>query len=73
MAHLQPIVEIGTRRLVSLEALARWNHPHLGLLSPAAFLDLVEAAGLGLHLGDAVLESACTTLARLATLDGGPT
>ena len=65
VAHLQPIVETGTRRLVSLEALARWNHPQLGLLSPAAFLDLIEAAGLGLQLGDAVLESASATLARL--------
>jgi len=68
VAHLQPIVELGTGRLVSLEALARWNHPQLGVLGPVAFLDLVEAAGLGLHLGDAVLDSACTTVATLASL-----
>jgi len=71
VAHLQPIVEVGTRRLVSLEALARWNHPQLGLLAPVAFLDLVEAAGLGLQLGDAVLDSACATVAELASLGRG--
>jgi EAL domain-containing protein (putative c-di-GMP-specific phosphodiesterase class I) len=66
VAHLQPIVETASRRLVGLEALARWDHPRLGQLSPAAFLDLVEDAGLGADLGDAVLASACVALRALA-------
>ena len=72
VAHLQPIVNTRTRELLSLEALARWNHPHLGRLWPAAFLHLIEDAGLGVDLGDAVLESACDTLDRLAAYGHQP-
>lgn len=66
IAHLQPIIDTRNRRLVGLEALARWQHPHLGLLRPVAFIELVEDAGLDVLLGDAVLESACATMSRLA-------
>jgi diguanylate cyclase len=43
----------------------RWNHHELGVLAPAAFLDLAEDAGLDLLLGDVVLRSAATTLRDL--------
>jgi len=66
VAHLQPIIDTRNRRLVGLEALARWNHPRLGILRPAAFIDLVEDAGLDVALGDAVLESACRAMGILA-------
>ena len=62
VAHLQPIIDLDTRALVGVEALARWNHPDLGELAPASFLDLVEDAGLDMPFGAAVLESACHTL-----------
>ena len=65
VAHLQPIVELATGGLVGVEALVRWNHPHRGLLAPDSFIDVVEAAGLDLPLGAAVLESSCRTLAAL--------
>jgi diguanylate cyclase (GGDEF)-like protein/PAS domain S-box-containing protein len=63
-AHLQPIVDIASGRTLMLEALARWQHPDLGLLSPRAFIDLAEYTGLDMALGDAVLRSACETLRR---------
>ena len=65
VSHLQPIINLSNGELVGVEALARWNHPVLGLLSPNAFLDLVEDAGLDVPLGAAVLESSCHALAAL--------
>ena len=53
--HYQPIVELGTGRLLEVEALARWNHPTRGLLSPADFIPLAEATGLIIPLGRQVL------------------
>jgi len=67
IAYLQPIVDTRTRRLIGLEALARWTHPQLGVLAPASFMGIVEDAGLDVELGDAVLESACTALEHLAS------
>ncbi len=65
VAHLQPILDLATGHLVGVEALARWNHPQLGLLAPGSFMDLVEDAGLDVVLGAAVLESACGAIAQL--------
>jgi len=65
-AYLQPIVDTRSGRLIGLEALARWTHPQLGVLPPAAFMGIVEDAGLDVELGQAVLESACTALEALA-------
>ncbi|MEI7547345.1 MAG: GGDEF domain-containing phosphodiesterase, partial [Actinomycetota bacterium] len=65
VAHLQPIVSLVDGHTVAVEALARWNHPRLGLLGPLAFLSLAEDAGLDLLLGDAVLRSACSAVAAL--------
>ncbi len=65
VAYLQPVVDIVSGATVGLEALVRWHHPDRGLLSPAAFLDLAEDAGLDLLLGDVVLRSACATLASV--------
>lgn len=42
----QPLFDIGTRRVVSCEALARWNHPELGMIPPATFIPLAEEVGL---------------------------
>ena len=55
----QPIVEIGTRRAVSREALLRWAHPARGLIAPGEFLNVAEDSGLVLRIGEQVLESAC--------------
>ena len=44
--HYQPIVEIATGRAVGFEALARWQHPERGLVSPAEFIPAAEDTGL---------------------------
>ena len=55
----QPIVEMRTGRIISLEALVRWNHPERGLLLPDEFIALAEETGLVSSLGDWVLREAC--------------
>jgi len=62
VAYLQPIVSMEFGATTGLEALVRWHHPERGLLTPAAFLDLAEDAGLDLLLGDVVLRSACAAM-----------
>ncbi|MDQ6856527.1 MAG: EAL domain-containing protein [Candidatus Dormibacteraeota bacterium] len=63
--HFQPVVDVASRRTVSVEALIRWQHPRLGLLSPAEFIDDLERAGLMLKVGAWVLEEACRQTVRL--------
>jgi diguanylate cyclase (GGDEF)-like protein len=60
----QPIVSLQTGRTVALEALARWQHPHRGLVSPATFIPVAEETGMILAVGEWVLRSACRQLAE---------
>ncbi|WP_292897153.1 putative bifunctional diguanylate cyclase/phosphodiesterase [Nitratireductor sp.] len=55
----QPIVDAGTMRITSCEALCRWDHPDLGLVSPAVFIPLAEEMGLISEISTIVLEAAC--------------
>jgi diguanylate cyclase len=61
--HYQPKVDVETRDVVGVEALVRWDHPTRGLLPPAAFLPLVEDAGLMHELTIAVLEQSLDQVA----------
>ncbi|MFW6089477.1 MAG: PAS domain S-box protein, partial [Gemmatimonadota bacterium] len=61
--HYQPIVRLDEGRIVAFEALARWEHPERGLLSPGHFLALAEETGLIVPLGEFLLEAACRQLA----------
>jgi diguanylate cyclase (GGDEF)-like protein/PAS domain S-box-containing protein len=62
VAH-QPVIDLRSGRVVSTEALLRWNHPGLGFISPAEFIPIAEESGLILALGLRVLEEACTQTA----------
>jgi EAL domain-containing protein (putative c-di-GMP-specific phosphodiesterase class I) len=57
--HYQPLIDITTRRLVSLEALVRWQHPTQGLVSPGIFIPAAEESGLILPIGEFVLNTVC--------------
>ncbi|MGH3025360.1 MAG: putative bifunctional diguanylate cyclase/phosphodiesterase, partial [Gaiellaceae bacterium] len=46
IVHFHPIVDLGNGHIHGAEALVRWQHPELGLLQPAAFLEIVEQTGL---------------------------
>ena len=57
--HYQPVFDLATGRVASIEALLRWNHPDVGLLAPSQFLPLVEEDGLIQPIGQWLLETAC--------------
>jgi EAL domain-containing protein (putative c-di-GMP-specific phosphodiesterase class I) len=57
--HYQPVVDIASRRVLSLEALVRWQHPRLGLISPGEFIPVAEESGLIVPLGERVLRMVC--------------
>lgn len=59
LLHYQPVVDLGARRLAGAEALLRWRHPKLGLVSPAEFVPLLEQTGLIDEVGVWVLNTAC--------------
>lgn len=58
----QPVVDIAQARVVGLEALVRWSHPKIGLVSPSQFIPAAESSGLVLPLGRWVLEKCCADL-----------
>ena len=62
--HYQPIVELATGKIIKAEALLRWQHPHLGMVSPAVFIPLAENSGLIHTIGDWVFQEAAATVAR---------
>jgi diguanylate cyclase (GGDEF)-like protein/PAS domain S-box-containing protein len=55
----QPKVEVATGRVAGGEALIRWSHPTLGVLSPEKFIPVAEDTGLIVEIGEWVLRSAC--------------
>jgi len=64
LLHFQPQVEMGSRRIVGVEALAHWRHPDLGIVTPSRFIPIAEDTGLILKLGDYVIRHALGQVAQ---------
>jgi diguanylate cyclase (GGDEF)-like protein len=57
--HYQPLIDLKKNSVIGVEALIRWQHPELGLLSPAHFISVAELSGLIIPIGQWVLKTAC--------------
>jgi diguanylate cyclase (GGDEF)-like protein len=62
IVYYQPQFRMVDKRMTGAEALVRWLHPELGLLSPDDFLRTAEDAGMMYDMGEFVLRSACTQI-----------
>jgi diguanylate cyclase (GGDEF)-like protein/PAS domain S-box-containing protein len=62
--HYQPIVSLEDSSLKGFEALIRWKHPKLGMVSPMDFIPLAEDTGLIIPIGRWVLWQSCKQLAE---------
>jgi diguanylate cyclase (GGDEF)-like protein len=57
--HFQPIIDIATRRVHTMEVLLRWRRPAQGLVMPDSFIPLIEENGLIVPIGEWVMRRAC--------------
>jgi diguanylate cyclase (GGDEF)-like protein len=59
MLYYQPRVNITTGKITGMEALLRWNHSEMGVISPAVFIPIAEKSGLIISIGEWALRQAC--------------
>lgn len=67
--HYQPQYDMESGKIVSLEALVRWNHPQRGLLYPDTFIEIAESSGLIVPFGEVVLDMALKFLSECRCVD----
>ncbi|WP_224724767.1 putative bifunctional diguanylate cyclase/phosphodiesterase [Paenibacillus vietnamensis] len=67
----QPIYRVKDGRLRGFEALIRWHHPELGVISPAEFIRIAEQNGLIIPIGEWVLREACRMLSGMGKQGNG--
>jgi len=59
LLYYQPKVNLKTNEIYGIEALIRWQHPEMGIVSPLEFIPLAEETGLIMDIGEWVIEEAC--------------
>ena len=62
--YYQPVINPKLNKVVSVEALLRWHHPHRGMVSPAIFIPVAEDSGQIGPIGDWVLKKSCQQLKK---------
>ncbi|MBV5279463.1 MAG: cache domain-containing protein [Campylobacteraceae bacterium] len=65
LVYYQPQIDLQTGKVISLEALVRWNHPKEGILAPGRFIVFAEETRLIIEIGAFVLKQACLDLIHL--------
>jgi diguanylate cyclase (GGDEF)-like protein len=60
--HYQPLVAMGSKKVIGFEALLRWNHPERGYIPPSEFIPIAESSSLICDLGFWAMTNACKTL-----------
>jgi diguanylate cyclase (GGDEF)-like protein len=69
--YYQPQIDAETEDIAGMEALIRWEHPELGMISPGFFIPIAEENGLIISIGEWVMRTACADTKRWQMRFGG--
>jgi diguanylate cyclase (GGDEF)-like protein/PAS domain S-box-containing protein len=62
LLYYQPQIDVRSNKIIGAEALVRWKHPELGLISPCEFIPLAEETGLILPMSEWILKTTCSQM-----------